>query len=199
MMRKILLVIPMKTLTVCLFVSNFWGVTHFNCPLNFHNHYWMKYLSTHLMIYYFFYIKNVCLCVCAIKGGVDEGEDPRDAAIRELREETGVTSAEIIAEVWFLYSMLLSSCALRLKVTNLSKITLICCRHVNIIFFLLKFLQFLLKTFGWMFCDLQKGFGDANITDYWYFWYRISKYDWTCRNISCTKAYNSFWLLTILT
>lgn len=30
---------------------------------------------------------------------MDEGEDPRVAAIRELREETGVTSAEILAEV----------------------------------------------------------------------------------------------------
>lgn len=33
------------------------------------------------------------------QGGVDEGEDPRAAAIRELREETGVTSAEILMEV----------------------------------------------------------------------------------------------------
>ncbi|XP_020250565.1 nudix hydrolase 26, chloroplastic-like [Asparagus officinalis] len=32
------------------------------------------------------------------QGGVDEGEDPRGAAIRELREETGVTSAEILDE-----------------------------------------------------------------------------------------------------
>lgn len=39
------------------------------------------------------------------QGGVDEQEAPRDAAIRELREETGVTSAEIIAEVphWLTY------------------------------------------------------------------------------------------------
>ncbi|KAJ6819533.1 nudix hydrolase 26, chloroplastic-like [Iris pallida] len=39
------------------------------------------------------------------QGGVDEGEDPRSAAIRELREETGVTSAEIVAEVphWLTY------------------------------------------------------------------------------------------------
>ncbi|XP_062091728.1 nudix hydrolase 26, chloroplastic-like [Humulus lupulus] len=39
------------------------------------------------------------------QGGVDEGEDPRSAAIRELREETGVTSAEILAEVphWLTY------------------------------------------------------------------------------------------------
>ncbi|KAL0008150.1 hypothetical protein SO802_009652 [Lithocarpus litseifolius] len=36
------------------------------------------------------------------QGGVDEGEDPRSAAIRELREETGVSSAEVIAEVnWY--------------------------------------------------------------------------------------------------
>ncbi|KGN52175.1 nudix hydrolase 26, chloroplastic [Cucumis sativus] len=39
------------------------------------------------------------------QGGVDEGEDPRSAAIRELREETGVKSADIIAEVpyWVTY------------------------------------------------------------------------------------------------
>ncbi|KAK6135937.1 hypothetical protein DH2020_030320 [Rehmannia glutinosa] len=33
------------------------------------------------------------------QGGIDESEDPRNAVIRELREEeTGVTSADIIAE-----------------------------------------------------------------------------------------------------
>ncbi|KAM7486411.1 hypothetical protein LguiA_002420 [Lonicera macranthoides] len=39
------------------------------------------------------------------QGGIDETEDPRDAAIRELREETGVTSAEILAEApyWLTY------------------------------------------------------------------------------------------------
>ncbi|KAK6135954.1 hypothetical protein DH2020_030292 [Rehmannia glutinosa] len=39
------------------------------------------------------------------KGGIDESEDPRNAVIRELREETGVTSADIVAEVpyWLTY------------------------------------------------------------------------------------------------
>ncbi|CAL5354665.1 unnamed protein product [Camellia sinensis] len=39
------------------------------------------------------------------QGGIDENEDPRDAAIRELREETGITSAEDLAEVpyWLTY------------------------------------------------------------------------------------------------
>ncbi|WJX20101.1 Nudix hydrolase 26, chloroplastic, variant 2 [Trifolium repens] len=39
------------------------------------------------------------------QGGIDEGEDPKAAAIRELREETGVTSAEVIAEApfWLTY------------------------------------------------------------------------------------------------
>ncbi|KAL4310852.1 hypothetical protein GQ457_01G045090 [Hibiscus cannabinus] len=39
------------------------------------------------------------------QGGIDEGEDPKVAALRELKEETGVTSAEIIAEVpyWVTY------------------------------------------------------------------------------------------------
>ncbi|KAL0401437.1 UNVERIFIED_CONTAM: Nudix hydrolase 26, chloroplastic, partial [Sesamum latifolium] len=38
-------------------------------------------------------------------GGIDESEDPRNAAIRELREETGVTSADIVAEApyWLTY------------------------------------------------------------------------------------------------
>ncbi|XP_030962351.1 nudix hydrolase 26, chloroplastic-like isoform X2 [Quercus lobata] len=39
------------------------------------------------------------------QGGIDEGEDPRSAAIRELKEETGISSAEVIAEVpyWLTY------------------------------------------------------------------------------------------------
>ena len=32
------------------------------------------------------------------QGGIDKGEDPRAAALRELAEETAVTSAEIVAE-----------------------------------------------------------------------------------------------------
>uniref|UniRef100_A0A0A9CP99 ATNUDX26 (ARABIDOPSIS THALIANA NUDIX HYDROLASE HOMOLOG 26) n=1 Tax=Arundo donax TaxID=35708 RepID=A0A0A9CP99_ARUDO len=39
------------------------------------------------------------------QGGIDEGEEPRAAAVRELREETGITSAEIVAEApnWLTY------------------------------------------------------------------------------------------------
>ncbi|KAK4756111.1 hypothetical protein SAY87_009868 [Trapa incisa] len=39
------------------------------------------------------------------QGGIDDGEDPKDAVIRELREETGVSSAQIIAEapLWLTY------------------------------------------------------------------------------------------------
>lgn len=39
------------------------------------------------------------------QGGIDPGEEPRVAAIRELREETGVRSAEIVAEApnWLTY------------------------------------------------------------------------------------------------
>jgi phosphoribosyl-ATP pyrophosphohydrolase len=41
------------------------------------------------------------------QGGIDDGEDPRDAAFRELWEETNVRSAAIIAEApeWFSYDL----------------------------------------------------------------------------------------------
>jgi putative (di)nucleoside polyphosphate hydrolase len=41
------------------------------------------------------------------QGGIDEGENPRAAAFRELYEETGVTSAEFLAEAegWFTYDL----------------------------------------------------------------------------------------------
>ncbi|PKI31145.1 nudix hydrolase 26, chloroplastic-like [Punica granatum] len=42
------------------------------------------------------------------KGGIEDGEDPKTAAFRELREETGVNSAEILTEVpyWLTYNFL---------------------------------------------------------------------------------------------
>jgi putative (di)nucleoside polyphosphate hydrolase len=41
------------------------------------------------------------------QGGIDEGEDPAAAALRELKEETGVSSAEVIAETpgWLTYDL----------------------------------------------------------------------------------------------
>ncbi|KAF2289626.1 hypothetical protein GH714_037579 [Hevea brasiliensis] len=41
---------------------------------------------------------RICLVNASKKGGADEWEDLRFAAMRELREETGVTSAEFLAE-----------------------------------------------------------------------------------------------------
>lgn len=41
------------------------------------------------------------------QGGIDEGEDPRTAALRELHEEIGTDRAEILAETadWLLYDL----------------------------------------------------------------------------------------------
>ena len=41
------------------------------------------------------------------QGGIDDGEEPRAAALRELTEETGVDRAEIIAEsgLWLSYDL----------------------------------------------------------------------------------------------
>lgn len=41
------------------------------------------------------------------QGGIDEGEDPEPAALRELAEETGITSSKIIAEApnWLTYDL----------------------------------------------------------------------------------------------
>jgi putative (di)nucleoside polyphosphate hydrolase len=41
------------------------------------------------------------------QGGIDDHEDPRQAALRELKEETGIRSVEIIAEgsAWYTYDL----------------------------------------------------------------------------------------------
>jgi putative (di)nucleoside polyphosphate hydrolase len=41
------------------------------------------------------------------QGGIDEGEEPRDTALRELKEEIGTDKAEIIAESrgWYTYDL----------------------------------------------------------------------------------------------
>jgi putative (di)nucleoside polyphosphate hydrolase len=41
------------------------------------------------------------------QGGIDQGEDPRAAALRELEEEIGTAKAEIVAETrnWLLYDL----------------------------------------------------------------------------------------------
>lgn len=41
------------------------------------------------------------------QGGIDDGEEPHSAALRELAEETGITSVEVLAESreWFSYDL----------------------------------------------------------------------------------------------
>ena len=52
-------------------------------------------------------IDNVAEAWQMPQGGIDEGEDPRTAALRELKEEIGTDRAEIIAESkeWLLYDL----------------------------------------------------------------------------------------------
>ncbi|EPS69039.1 hypothetical protein M569_05729, partial [Genlisea aurea] len=54
------------------------------------------------------------------QGGIDEGEDPRSAAIRELREETGIISVQMVDEVpeWMTYDF---PPAVKAKVSRLWK------------------------------------------------------------------------------
>ncbi|GKV47419.1 hypothetical protein SLEP1_g54323 [Rubroshorea leprosula] len=45
------------------------------------------------------------------QGGIEDGEEPESAALRELKEETGVVSAEIIAEGhWHFTAIYFSVC-----------------------------------------------------------------------------------------
>jgi putative (di)nucleoside polyphosphate hydrolase len=41
------------------------------------------------------------------QGGIDRGETPQEAALRELREETSVTSADIVGQIprWLTYDL----------------------------------------------------------------------------------------------
>ncbi len=51
------------------------------------------------------------------QGGIDQGETPRDAALRELQEETGTSDAEIVAECarWLSYDLPPDSLGVALK------------------------------------------------------------------------------------
>ncbi len=51
------------------------------------------------------------------QGGIDEGEDPYQAAYRELREETGVSTATVLAQTagWITYDLPLEAVGKALK------------------------------------------------------------------------------------
>jgi len=51
------------------------------------------------------------------QGGIDEGEEPLDAAFRELKEETGVTSVELVADIpeWLTYDLPVEAVGVALK------------------------------------------------------------------------------------
>jgi len=51
------------------------------------------------------------------QGGIDEGEDLRAAALRELEEETGIKSVEVLAEApgWFNYDLPREAVGIALK------------------------------------------------------------------------------------
>jgi len=51
------------------------------------------------------------------QGGIDKGEEPLAAARRELAEETGITSAELLAEAedWFSYELPAEAIGMALK------------------------------------------------------------------------------------
>lgn len=60
--------------------------------------------STHLaalVISWVCYASNCLTCLAEPQGGIDPGglENPMTAAVRELREETGITSARLVALV----------------------------------------------------------------------------------------------------
>ncbi len=51
------------------------------------------------------------------QGGIDDGEDLEEAALRELAEETGITKVEVLAEApeWFHYDLPQEAIGLALK------------------------------------------------------------------------------------